>query len=945
MEYRDFTLELLTDSSLTAQTTEEQELRIRWHFGNQSGAARTKLPPGLAAWSEHILDYLYEPPPEADVQNLAQQLSWLLWPHPVRQAFAAAESECQQSGHRLRVRVIAEDEPLVRLPFEFVERPWADRQGTPSPLLLDPFYSLVRTAAREFVSLEPVSDRPLRILVVGASPHAENLPWIDTEAESVLIRGALRPLAQQGRVVIQVLLHATREQLQSALHESRPQFDLVHLTCHTDFSEGSNVSFILEDERRLPAYVPVFEVGQWLKHAGVRVVVAPDCSAATLGLWLAKAGVPAAVMMQGRVSDARATVFVQNLYGFLADLLPLDAAMSLARRLQFEHMRLASDWGAPVLYLQSAYSLLFAPLKRLFYSPSDKPPERPEERLEWPVIVTLAVSSTIPERVRACQEFAAFYEHEVTSRPELSQQLSGRAAEAVEHLLRLAHSDSANEVRCAAQASLGVLLPSHLNELFVRLVEQLISADANARHSAEAILKAHGQFERALIATVHSRVHQGNTCFPGRENRIEVRLETSYPDEIRLQCEFGPRSGDGIEAMVTDRQEVVLGGPHRQSGSLLSFVTPREPKDFTFWVTLRTDGYSASPIPHPIRCQLLNPYNLGTGFDDSMMFYGREEELDKVVRNARSQNHMIIGERRIGKTSFLQAVARDIGSPLIPVMLGLPESEQALFRRIVLRAYTAARVRIPDLSLPLFLSTPEPTIYGFDEAEADMRQLIDRLKQDYESDAKFVLLIDEGDRLFFNFDEMTRIAIRHFIQEVRLSVMIACVRRPESPDDASSLINIFLVLRLCPLTVEQTRLLICKPLAGVLAFDDGAVEFIVRKTEGRPAFIQTLCHYAVEHAYRHDQKRISLAEMEAIYREHLLVPDFLPFKETWNRLSSEVQRQLLESLDKEQLPYQALQELKNLSIIEETDDAPRLPVAFVEWLQEGKGHSWLAPTS
>jgi hypothetical protein len=47
--------------------------------------------------------------------------------------------------------------------------------------------------------------------LAGASPHAENLARIDIEAQTVLIRGALRPLAQEKRVTMQVLLQATPE--------------------------------------------------------------------------------------------------------------------------------------------------------------------------------------------------------------------------------------------------------------------------------------------------------------------------------------------------------------------------------------------------------------------------------------------------------------------------------------------------------------------------------------------------------------------------------------------------------------------------------------------------------------------------------------------------------------------------------------------------------------
>jgi hypothetical protein len=85
--------------------------------------------------------------------------------------------------------------------------------------------------------------------------------------------------------------------------------------------------------------------------------------------------------------------------------------------------------------------------------------------------------------------------------------------------------------------------------------------------------------------------------------------------------------------------------------------------------------------------------------------------------------------------------------------------------------------------------------------------------------------------------------------------------------------------------------------------------------------------------------------VEAVYRERLLIPDFAAFREAWKQLSPAVQKQLLESLDEGQLPPLSLQALRNLSMIEEIDVKPRLPVVFADWLKEGKRGSWLTLTS
>jgi hypothetical protein len=199
MEYQDFTLELLTGSV-------DRTFDVRWRFGHQSGVARTELPSGIENLSWRVLNHIHEPLPPEEIQRLSDGLARLLFPDDVREAFDRAEEDCRSSDKRLRLRIVAEDEPFARLPFEFVGHPY-----TRNPLLLDPFCSLTRRVTGPLVPFEPVEDRPLRILLAGASPHAENLARIDIEAQTVLIRGALRPLAQEKRVTMQVLLQATPE--------------------------------------------------------------------------------------------------------------------------------------------------------------------------------------------------------------------------------------------------------------------------------------------------------------------------------------------------------------------------------------------------------------------------------------------------------------------------------------------------------------------------------------------------------------------------------------------------------------------------------------------------------------------------------------------------------------------------------------------------------------
>jgi hypothetical protein len=90
---------------------------------------------------------------------------------------------------------------------------------------------------------------------------------------------------------------------------------------------------------------------------------------------------------------------------------------------------------------------------------------------------------------------------------------------------------------------------------------------------------------------------------------------------------------------------------------------------------------------------------------------------------------------------------------------------------------------------------------------------------------------------------------------------------------------------------------------------------------------------------------VGLADVEAVYRKRLMVSDFMPLKEVWNRLSPVAQRGLLAETNPTPVPSAVRRELGRLSMIEDDDPGVALPRLFQEWLAEGKAHAWLTPSS
>jgi serine/threonine-protein kinase len=72
-----------------------------------------------------------------------------------------------------------------------------------------------------------------------------------------------------------------------------------------------------------------------------------------------------------------------------------------------------------------------------------------------------------------------------------------------------------------------------------------------------------------------------------------------------------------------------------------------------------------------------NPFSFGNPIRDPARFYGRVEDINKIVNRLRSSAHestSVVGERRIGKTSLLKY----LDNPAVATGLGLPPEEYCM---------------------------------------------------------------------------------------------------------------------------------------------------------------------------------------------------------------------------------------------------------------------------
>ncbi len=112
----------------------------------------------------------------------------------------------------------------------------------------------------------------------------------------------------------------------------------------------------------------------------VRLVVLNSCHSASrppadalagIASSLVTRGIPAVVAMQFVISDGAAKAFAEEFYRAIADLMPLDAAVSEARRAVANRVG-NSEWATPVLFMRSDDGVLF----RTERSAAEAPPTR-----------------------------------------------------------------------------------------------------------------------------------------------------------------------------------------------------------------------------------------------------------------------------------------------------------------------------------------------------------------------------------------------------------------------------------------------------------------------------------------------------------------------------------------------------------------------------------------
>ena len=148
----------------------------------------------------------------------------------------------------------------------------------------------------------------------------------------------------------------------------RSETHVVHFVGHGDFDEGLREGVVyFQDETGRRSPVTASTLGPYLRdHDPLRMVVLNACRSARtdsvdpfggMAQGLVQQDASAVVAMQFPISDKAAVKFTGEFYGALVDGLPVDQAVSSARKALLDGFR--DEWATPVLFLRAPDGNIF----------------------------------------------------------------------------------------------------------------------------------------------------------------------------------------------------------------------------------------------------------------------------------------------------------------------------------------------------------------------------------------------------------------------------------------------------------------------------------------------------------------------------------------------------------------------------------------------------------
>ena len=266
---------------------------------------------------------------------------------------------------------------------------------------------------------------------------------------------------------------------------------------------------------------------------------------------------------------------------------------------------------------------------------------------------------------------------------------------------------------------------------------------------------------------------------------------------------------------------------------------------------------------------LNNPYDYKFPIDTAEMFFGRRALLDEFIHNftnPRPNSYYLVGGRRIGKTSLLHALSRELlAQPIhpaksyaLPLYLDMQfeaiETRRDFFICVQQLLYEALQTVNQALYDTLIAADHTPRLSQetsdiellphFEQGFSAIRQAA----QAHMGELKVILLVDESERLLHKawaddlMSNLRALLTNRLKTRYHLSIIMAGASKfyREISSEGSPLHNVLEKRVLSTLDVEAALRLVAEPTQGKLSA--GATQEVLTQTGGHPYLTQYIMH-------------------------------------------------------------------------------------------------------
>ncbi len=298
---------------------------------------------------------------EQAVQTFGRDLFDWLFTGETRSRYDVSQERARQQRKGLRVKLRIQSPTLAALPWEYLYDARAAEY-----LCLSRSTPVVRYLELP-QSIQPLAvTPPLQVLGMIASPS--DLTPLDVALEKQRIDRATADLQARNLLQWTWLEGQTVRDLQRYLR--RGPWHVFHFIGHGRYdalrAEGQ---IALADAAGKAHLFGATDLARLLAdHHELRLVLLNSCEGAQgsnddifagTAATLMRRGLPAVVAMQYAITDRAAIEFAQTFYESLADGLPVDGAVSEARKAISVNIANSLEWGTPVLHLRAPEGQLF----------------------------------------------------------------------------------------------------------------------------------------------------------------------------------------------------------------------------------------------------------------------------------------------------------------------------------------------------------------------------------------------------------------------------------------------------------------------------------------------------------------------------------------------------------------------------------------------------------